>query len=311
MIFEDLLAPYDQATFLAEVRGKSWLHVPGDEAKGRAVFDYPQMNDILDMDVWNATTLTMMMDGQRVPPPAYCERAVNRNKLTVMRPDPAKVREILRHGASLVLDDVASLVPSVQGVVETLERTFNARIGTNIYFSQQRHRAFHSHYDRHDVFALQIHGEKLWRIYKGREDNPIEHERFLNLPQADYDRIKGAVDAEVRMTPGDLLYLPRGQCHDALASSERSLHITFGCVLPMGLHLVEDMVTRLIDESLFRADLPRPDTAEGEAELADRLQAMMLRLSEIYGGDNGLKLAKQMIENFNDDPVTRFTLPES
>src|SRR3546814_12960582 len=36
----------------------------------------------------------------------------------------------------------------------------------------------------------------------------------------------------IRMQPGDLLYIPRGRYHDALASENGALHIAFGVTLP-------------------------------------------------------------------------------
>ncbi len=309
MSFADLIAPFDVDTFHNTVRGRRWLHVPGASEKTSSIFNWDHLNTILNMDVWTAGTVTIMLDGQRAPPMAYCNRTVNRNKLSVMQPDPGKIIDLMRHGASMVLDDIASLVPSVGAVAEILKRTFHAKAAANVYFSQKRHRAFQAHYDRHDVFSLQIHGEKIWRVYRGRADNPIEHDRFLNIPQAEYDGLKGAIDQEVRMAPGDLLYLPRGLCHDALAVSDLSLHLTFSCALPMGLHLIEDMMERLIGESLFRDDLPRIDGRDGEAALAARIDALMTRLVEIYGGENGLKLAGSIIRGFGDDASAEFALP--
>ena len=59
----------------------------------------------------------------------------------------------------------------------------------------------------------------------------------------------------------------RGQFHDAIATDDDSLHITFSVQVPMGLTLIQDMALRLIDEPAFRADLPRLDGPDGEAAL--------------------------------------------
>jgi hypothetical protein len=227
----------------------------------------------------------------------------------VLRPEPAKVMGFLGQGASMVLNDIDSLVPAVAAIVESLKGTFHARGAANLYYSRRQRLAFDSHYDRHDVFALQLYGAKRWRIYKGRADNPVEHARFYNVPQSEYDRIKGELDGEVAMSPGDLLYLPRGQCHDALAASDVSVHLTFSCALPTGLQLVQDMAERLIEDSLFRADLPRIDAPEGEAALAARIETLLARLTEIYGGSNGVALAKSIVRGFPGGGAAAFALP--
>ena len=60
-----------------------------------------------------------------------------------------------------------------------------------------------------------------------------------------HERAKGALLMELEMTPGDVLYLPRGQYHDALASDGASLHLSFG----IGRATVLDFVSVLSQSS--------------------------------------------------------------
>lgn len=309
MSFAKLIAPADPISFLGSDFGKRWRHFPGDESKADAVFDWPALNRLLAMDVWNARNMTVMLDGRKAPPAAYCDQTVNRSMNAGVYPNRDKVMALLAEGASLVLNDVGSLAPTVQAVADGLKQAFNARASANLYYSQRARQAFDSHYDRHEVFALQIRGRKKWRVYKGRADTPIEHPRFLNVPQSEYDRMKGSVDQEVTTKAGDVLYLPRGQFHDAIATDDDSLHITFSVQVPMGLTLIQDMALRLIDEPAFRADLPRLDGPDGEAALRRHIDSLVARIAEIYGGDSGLAIAKRVIGEFSDGPSTPFRIP--
>ena len=54
-----------------------------------------------------------------------------------------------------------------------LEREFAARASANVYCSFKGVQAFQTHYDLHDVFAVQAEGEKTWRIYESRADTPV------------------------------------------------------------------------------------------------------------------------------------------
>lgn len=307
--FAELLAPETEANFFGSIYGKRWALLKGDAAKAAAVFDWDGLNDVLAMDVWNAGTITMMLDGKRVPPNAYCQQGVNRAKVNGIYPVRERVLKLLRDGASLVLNDMASLAAPVQAVQEILNASLNGRGAANLYYSQQKRRAFHSHFDRHEVLALQIQGTKAWRIYRGRAEAPIEHPQFLNMPQAEYDRMKGPLDQEVTTEPGDILYLPRGQFHDALATDGDSMHITFSTVVPMGLHLVYDMANRLVGDPAFRHDLPRLDGPDGEAALAKHIEALLDRLKEHYSGRQGLDIAKAIVEDFGQKPIQRFDIP--
>ncbi len=295
--------------FFNRTLGRQWRLAKGDAARAAAVFGWDDLNHLLGMDVWNASTMTIMLDGQKAPPPAYCSRGANRTRNTDMNTDSEKVKRLIEQGASVVLNDVSSLTPALARTVDEIRRALNGVAAANLYFSQKQRRAFHSHYDRHEVLALQIHGTKTWRIYKGRADAPIEHPRFLNVPQAEYDRQKGALDQEITMEPGDVLYLPRGQFHDALATDGDSLHITFSCFLPNGLNLLQEIMARLIEDPAFRRDLPRADGLVGQAALKAHMDHLAERLARHCGGDAGLNLANAVLKSFPVRTTATFDLP--
>ncbi|WP_204265387.1 JmjC domain-containing protein, partial [Enterobacter hormaechei] len=79
----------------------------------------------------------------------------------------------------------------------------------------------------HEVFAIHCVGEKRWRIYANRAENPLAPLEGDDA-QARIDAAKGPVLMDVTLRPGDVLYIPRGYFHDALASSAESLHLTIG-----------------------------------------------------------------------------------
>ena len=155
----------------------------------------------------------------------------------------------------------------------------------NIYCSPGERQAFDSHYDDHEVFAFHIAGEKKWRVYEGRIDNPVGQPAPRPNLQQLHDQSKGKVLFEQTMRPGDLLYLPRGQYHDALASGGLSLHVTFS-VFPMnGLALFKLLETASIPDSLFRDDLPNPETPGGRVLLRERLSALSGKLDELMASE--------------------------
>ena len=55
-----------------------------------------------------------------------------------------------------------------------LEQTFAARVAANVYCSFKGVQAFQTHFDLHDVFAVQAEGEKTWRVYESRADAPVQ-----------------------------------------------------------------------------------------------------------------------------------------
>jgi ribosomal protein L16 Arg81 hydroxylase len=48
------------------------------------------------------------------------------------------------------------------------------------------------------------------------------------------------------MQPGDLLYLPRGWYHDALAEAPASVHVAYGAHAPLGMDLMTILGERVL-----------------------------------------------------------------
>jgi hypothetical protein len=98
--------------------------------------------------------------------------------------------------------------------------------------------------------------------------------------QGEIDRAKGPVLMEVRMRPGDLLYIPRGYYHDALASSEASLHVTFSVARHTGRVLFRILEEVAMRDPAFRAYLPDGRT-DGGALLAGQIDMLAARAAEL------------------------------
>ena len=307
--FEQLLHPIGVDAFFASHFGREPLHIPGQADKFASVMSWDELNRMLGMDVWDANTLQLVLNKQRVPPAAYSLKAINRNQRQILQPDSAKVMGLLGQGASLVLNNIETLHPGTLAVAETIGNLIGAKVSANLYCSWQQQPAFDSHYDRHDVFALHVLGEKNWRVYEGQLDNPVEHAAFYNIPQAECDRLKGRVAQEIAMRPGDLLYLPRGQFHDALASSAASIHVTFGCAQPTGLDWLTHLWERAIQDPRFRADLPPAGDAAGEAALRAHLESLIQAARELALNSPGPEAAAAFRRGFGVKRH-RFDLPD-
>ncbi len=80
------------------------------------------------------------------------------------------------------------------------------------------------------------------------------------------------------MKPGDILYLPRGQYHDALTGAQASLHVSFGVTPATGLALFELLESALTQESAFRQYLP---DARNQVQLRERLAALAERIKAV------------------------------
>ena len=277
MTFDDIVAPLGGRRFLDEHLGKAPLHLEGPPDKWAGVMNWEVLNQLLGAStIWAAASLPLVLDKEPIPAAAYCTPASGRDGGTVLRPDPAKVKAFLRRGATLVANDIDQLTPELRAFCAAVEGALGGKVQANLYLSSKRRQGFAVHFDTHDVFAVHCMGEKTWMVFEGRAQDPIAHPIFKSLSAEHHEKAKGALWKEVRLKPGDLLYLPRGQYHYALADDGACCHIAFGVTYPIGLDVVSYLFERMVAEPVARANLPREPAALARrlAALADRLAAL-------------------------------------
>lgn len=279
MEMSGFIAPLDVAEFRSRYFGQRPLHIPA-VAHRQGVLSWQRFNEILALTpYWHEDSLKVFYKSRAALRENYCDTAELAAGAKAPA-NPAKVKALLGLGASLVGNHVHKVCPEVALIVSMLEREFAARSFANVYCSFQGVQAFQTHFDLHDVFALQAAGEKTWRVYESRADAPV-----TTLPPGDeiekwLTTSRGKLLFEVTMKPGDLLYLPRGQYHDALTGAQASLHVTFGVAPATGLALFKLLEDVLASESAFRQYLPdarAADDLHGRlAGLAERVRAVMV-----------------------------------
>jgi lysine-specific demethylase/histidyl-hydroxylase NO66 len=306
---DELLHPITPDRFFAEVHGRKPLHIPAaDGAAKRTLLDWDGFNALLNQaSIWTAQTLKLMRDAVAVPPDQYCRR-VQTQSGSVLRPDPAKVAVFLATGASLIAGDAQEMTPRLADASAMLGRAFAAAVGVNLYCSFKGVRAFGTHYDLHDVFALQVEGEKVWRLYENRADSPVDFPPDTPETRRWLEQSRGRVMAEVRMRPGDVLYLPRGWYHDALAQDGASLHATFS-VSPLYGRIVFSLLERVaMQDPAFRAFMP-PAHQDGGRALQTHLTDLGQRLAQLAALPEFREEVAMTQEKLVPRPA-RFTLPE-
>lgn len=276
--FAGFIAPFGADTFRAQYFGKRPIHIRREASARPSVLSWRRFNEALGItSYWNEDTLKVYYRNRAALRENYCDT-------TELRPgvkapaDPSKVKALLGLGASLIANHFHRVSPEVAAIAHALEREFAARVAANVYCSFQGVQAFQTHFDLHDVFAFQAEGEKTWRVYESRADAPVtplppgdEVEKWLIAS-------RGRLLFEITMQPGDILYLPRGQYHDALTGAQASLHVTFGVSPATGLSLFKLLETAVTQESPFRQYLP---DARNDSELRPRLAALAERVKAV------------------------------
>lgn len=262
-----ILQPMSPEDFFAGAHDRVPVHIPGDPDKFLYAMSWDAMSDLLNQTaIWSPASLQLYLDGQPVPAPEYASQGVTRDGAPGLLVDLDRVRGWIGRGASVVLNDIETLTPGMKEIARVLGSEPGGKVQGNLYCSWRAHQAFPVHFDTHDVFAMQIAGDKRWRIYQQHFKDPINHPEFKALDQAYHDKHCGAISQEFVMTPGDMVYIPRGFYHDAIAETDATLHLSFSVVPVIGLDLISAVFERAVHDEVFRKAIPDPDRDEKATE---------------------------------------------
>ncbi len=182
--------------------------------------------------------------------------------------DADRVAAAFETGATIVLQALHHNWLPLARFCRALEAELGHPAQANSYYTPRRSQGFAVHHDTHDVFVLQVAGEKHWRVYDPLLELPLKAQRWskaLGEP--------GPPVLELTLGPGDTLYLPRGWLHEALTSDTDSLHITVGINVHTWLDAFRAALEDCADDVAFRRSAGEDDAADALLDqLAERLR---------------------------------------
>ena len=165
----------------------------------------------------------MVREGTPLDPSTYTGtvRIGGRPLERVARPD--RVLAEFDRGATIVLQALHRQSGPVARFCRDLELALTHPVQANAYVTPPTSKGFAVHHDTHDVFVVQTHGRKAWRVY-----GPLVDLAGPDQPWSDALGAPGPPVLQGELRPGDVLYIPRGFPHDAEARREVSIHVTVG-----------------------------------------------------------------------------------
>ena len=263
---EALLSPFTVEGFFRaqEARAQPVL-LRGEAARFAELVRWPDLDALLATGKLDATSVRMVVDGTELAPGLLAATMATtgghpRDK-GAGRVDGRKVRALAAEGATLVIDEADRHLGAVNALAEAFETALATWCTVNLYASWRTTRGFETHWDDHDVFVVQVQGEKIWRVLGPTRIWPTRDDTVLDEAPPEAPLWTG------RVTAGDLLYIPRGWWHDAHVPEEcdgrGSIHLTCQVRTLTGRDVLAWLAERLQPETLFRR--PVPIWAGGEA----------------------------------------------
>jgi bifunctional lysine-specific demethylase and histidyl-hydroxylase NO66 len=244
------------ASFLDELWGRRPLHVParGERDALAGLLTLDDVDAIVAGSGLRAPAFRLVKQGATRP-----HAEVTRHVRIGSRPvsdlvDVAAVHDAVAGGATLVLQGLHRSFPKVTAFCRDLERTLTHPVQANAYLTPPVAQGLDLHSDPHDVFAIQTFGTKRWVVHPPDEPEPWD----------------------LQLSPGDVLYLPKGTRHAAQTVDAPSLHLTIG-IRTIAWRQLLDRAVRSALADLDGLDQPLP---AGWAEQPELLTDQLAQLSD-------------------------------
>jgi lysine-specific demethylase/histidyl-hydroxylase NO66 len=272
----------DPAAFAAEYWGRRpLLRQASSEAGFADLLDLPDVDHLITETLLRVPSFRLVKDGRPLDPSSYTQTIRIGSARVDRTVRPERVAEAFAAGATIVLQALHRLSPQVARFCRDLEIALSHPVQANAYVTPPTSRGFSIHHDTHDVFVLQTHGHKRWRVY-----TPIVE---LAGPEQAWSPKLGSPEEpelEAELGPGDSLYIPRGFPHDAEAREEVSIHVTVGINTSRWVDFWRHVMSRAPDHLPFREALPvgfarDPDALA--AELPERAAEFRAWMDEAAG----------------------------
>ena len=281
--FRDLIAPLGAEVFFGEIYRRQPVHVPGPAERFEPIFSWAALNELLSMTtLWSDQSCEVVLGGKVLPPDAYCYQGPTRDNQRGHIVDPERMLHFLRQGGALTLNFIERLTPPLRALSQTLACVLGASVNCSTFVTWPRAQGYASHFDTTQVIVLHIAGSKTWRIYEGRFPHAAHtanaRAKYPDYPQDYHEKAKGALVQEVTLTPGDLLYLPHGQYHDAYTTDEPSIHLSFAVRHLVAQDFVNALTRELPQDPSFLQHLPEVGDAAANGAARKAMAGMIDRV---------------------------------
>ena len=146
-----------------------------------------------------------------------------------------------RSGWTLLVQGMDLHVPAARSMLERFRFLPDARLDDLMVSWASPGGGVGPHIDDYDVFLIQVHGRRRWRVGRVADPSWVE-----GAPLKRLSRFEPTHDWVLE--PGDMLYLPPRWGHDGVAEGGDCMTCSAGFSVPAAADLARDLLNRLAEE---------------------------------------------------------------
>jgi len=260
-----LLEPVTTDEFLGSYWLQRHLWCRGAAVRFSGLLSWPILNRILEHHWREPYRFRLARQGHDLEAGAYTDEGPFGNRIRAR-----EVTKQLRCGATLSFDAIDEVHEPLTRLAESFEAFFRGGTKINIYAGWRARHGLDLHRDNQEIFIAQLDGRKRWLLYGFTADGLDRtglREHSLPPAGAEFDEI---------LTPGDLLYIPRGCYHLAVPMNEPTLHLTIGVKSPRESDLLQWLVNRYRANGAAERDLPCLASSAERLRYSDQFRTVLL-----------------------------------
>lgn len=275
MAFEHLIYPIKKSDFFSNYFEKKYLHIQrfDDPAYYDDILNLEDIDEFLQRDDLINTDYATVKEGKKTLHPHKLK--INKFYITNL---PILLNAFTKEKETIILNHLYKHVEKLGRFIRSLNKEYPLGFGANVYITPPNSQGFDVHYDGHDVYILQLFGQKEWTVYEPVVELPDD---TIKIPKAIIDKEK--ITAELTVSAGDLLFLPRGVPHYAKTNDLPSVHITIGAYQPnRGQELANTLMTETLKDIFFRKSvfhLSEEELVNYSKEFKEKLHLIIDELS--------------------------------
>ena len=218
-----------------------------------------------------------------------------------------RLLELFADGHTIVLQGLHRIWPPLVDFAGQLMTDLGHPVQVNAYVTPSQSQGFAAHYDVHDVFVLQVAGEKQWRVHEPVHELPLRDQPWTEHRAAVAARAEEPPVVDTALRPGDSLYLPRGFLHSAVALGGVTCHLTVG-IHPVTRQAVLAALLDLAAEDVsLRSSLPLgvdlSDPAAVQPDLDATVEALLARVRSVTAAEVSATLAESSLGTRRPAPL--------
>lgn len=242
------------------------LHVPGGAQRNRltSIDWWPYMATLLDNHDVGGFEFDVIQKGTANHTRSFIDTKANASL--------EAISTALGQGATLRIFGVSRFEPNCAQQLRLLREVLKREAFVNLYITPAQCPGLKLHYDLEDSIAVQVKGEKIWKLY-GQANPRFPRELAPFTSQTEPTQI-------VHMRAGDVLFVPSGVVHTVETREHPSQHVTFGVHVSRTVKTLSALLDEFAagDEAL-RRPLRSDETASPEqlARWAGRFQEWLAR----------------------------------